>query len=66
MSEDTDCSQKHKPLEEFAMFSEKLQFLQAVSCLQLLSHIVLSCGAALQLNVYMSEEDQRKETMPLR
>lgn len=66
MSEDTDCSQKHKPLEEFAKFSGKLLFLQGLSCLQLLSHILLSCGIALQLTVYMSEGGQRKETMPLR
>lgn len=52
--------------EELAKFSGKLLFLQAVSCLQLLSQTVLSCGTALQLGVYMSEEGQRKETMPLR
>lgn len=66
MSEDTDCSHTQKPLEEFAKFSGKLLFLQAVSCLQLLSQIVLSSGAALQLTVLICEEGQRKETTPLR
>lgn len=42
------------------LFSVKLLFLQAVSCLQQLSQIVPSCGAALQLTVYTSGRRPKK------